>query len=140
MRVSSIAHAPAVTCEPSHTIRAVATVMAERGVGSVVVTRDSAVVGIATDRDIVLRGVAQGLSSDVAIERVMTRSVATVPVAADISDAAAIMCRRRVRRLPVVDGQGRLHGMITLDDVARHVGREVDELTNLLVAQSPAGT
>ncbi len=140
MRVSFVANKPAVTCEPAESVRSAATLMADRRVGSVVVTRGGSVVGIVTDRDIVLRGVARGLSPDVPVERVMTRNVATVPVGADISDAAGIMCRRRVRRLPVVDAHGRLHGMITLDDVARHVGREVDELTDLLVAQSPSET
>jgi CBS domain-containing protein len=140
MRVSFLANRPAVTCDPADTVRAVATLMSDRGVGSVVVTRAGSVVGIVTDRDIVVRGVACGLSSDVPVDRVMTRNVATVQVGADVSDAAATMCRRQVRRLPVVDAHGRLHGVITLDEVARHVAREVDELSNLLVSQSQPST
>ena len=67
MRVSNLATTPAVTCRPTDTLRAVATLMTERSVGSVVVVHDETVTGIVTDRDIVARGVATGLSADVAV-------------------------------------------------------------------------
>lgn len=136
MRVSTLMHTPAVSCAPSTTVRAVARLMEDRRVGSVVVVKDESVIGIVTDRDIVVRGVAAGLSGDVPVERVMTRNVARVWVGADVSAAAETMWQRHIRRLPVVDAHGRLHGVIALDDVLRHVGREVDEVNDLLVAQA----
>ena len=137
MRVSYLASSPAITCEPSDTLRTVATLMADRGVGSVVVVRNETLAGIVTDRDIVVRGVATGLSADVAVERVMTRNVASVPIGADLTEAAATMGNRKVRRLPAVDMHGRVHGVISLDDVARHLGHQVDDLAEILLARAP---
>ena len=137
MRVSYLLSTPAVTCEPSDTLRTVAALMADRAVGSVVVVRNGTLAGIVTDRDIVVRGVATGLSADVAVERVMTRNVASVPIGADITEAAATMGNRKVRRLPAVDMHGRVHGVISLDDVARHLGHQVDDLAGILLARAP---
>jgi CBS domain-containing protein len=136
MRVSELMHTPAVTCTPDETVGAVARLMAARNVGSVVVIDAvGEVAGIVTDRDITIRGVAQGRSGDLPVEIVMTRSVATVDPGADIADAAATMMKRRVRRLPVVDQRGKAHGVVTLDDVMRNVARQADEVGDLLLAQ-----
>jgi CBS domain-containing protein len=137
MRVSYLATTPAIVCQPSDTLRTVAALMADRQVGSVVVVHDGTLAGIVTDRDIVVRGVAEGLSADVAVERVMTRNVASVPIGADVIEAATTMGRRKVRRLPAVDVHGCVHGVISLDDVARHLGHQVDDLAELLLARKP---
>ena len=92
MRVSELMHTPAVTCVPTTTIREAGQLMARRHVGSVVVIDQVGdVAGIVTDRDIVLRGVAEGRSADVTVDTVMTRNVATIDTRADIADAAATM-------------------------------------------------
>jgi CBS domain-containing protein len=137
MRVSELMHTPTATCGPSATLREAAHIMDERNVGCVVVI-DSVgeIAGITTDRDIALRGVGCGRSSDIAVEEVMTRDVATVSPRADITEAARIMMKRAVRRLPVVDEHGRLHGLVALDDLVRNLGREAEELNELLVAQA----
>jgi signal-transduction protein with cAMP-binding, CBS, and nucleotidyltransferase domain len=130
-------HTPAVTCAPSTPLREVARLMERHRVGSVVVIDNvGEAAGIVTDRDIVLRGVARGRSADVPVDSVMTRDVASVDVHADIADAAAMMMKRRVRRLPVTDEIGHAHGLVALDDLVRHVGRETDMVTELLAAQS----
>lgn len=137
MRVSELMHTPAVTCGPTTTIREVGQLMEHRHVGSVVVIDQvGEVAGIVTDRDIVLRGVAQGRTGDVAIDTVMTRNVATIDPRADIADAAATMMKRRVRRIPVVDELGRAHGVVTLDDLVRGLGHQADEISELLLSQS----
>jgi CBS domain-containing protein len=94
------------------------------------------VAGIVTDRDIVLRGVAQGRSGDVQVDTVMTRNVATIDPGADVADAAATMMKRRVRRIPVVDRLGHAHGVVTLDDLVRGMGRQADEVSDVLLSQS----
>ena len=137
MRVSELMHTPAVTCAPTTTIREVGQLMERRHVGSVVVIDQvGEVAGIVTDRDIVLRGVAQGHSGDVPIDTVMTRNVATIDPRADITDAATTMMKRRVRRIPVVDELGRAHGVVTLDDLVRGLGHQADEISELLLSQS----
>jgi signal-transduction protein with cAMP-binding, CBS, and nucleotidyltransferase domain len=137
MRVSELMHSPAVTCAPTTTLREVGQLMARRHVGSVIVIDQvGEVAGIVTDRDIVLRGVAQGRSADVAVETLMTRNVATIDTHADVADAAATMMKRRVRRLPVVDELGHAHGVVTIDDMVRDMGRQADEVSEVLLAQS----
>lgn len=135
MRVSSLMKAPPITCAPTTSARDVCRLMAHHQVGSVIVLHDGSVGGIVTDRDVALRVVGAGLSGDVAIERVMTRNVARITIDADVRDAEATMRARRVRRLPVIDVHGSVHGVITLDDVVRDIGLQTDDVADLLLHQ-----
>jgi CBS domain-containing protein len=138
MNVSYLATAPAVICHPFDNLRTAAALMADRDVGCVIVAaRDGALVGIVTDRDIVVRGVGKGLSPDTLVDAVMTRNVASVLVGADIDAALSTMSARGVRRLPVVDVHGVVHGVISLGDVAHHLGHQMDNLAELLLGQPP---
>jgi len=92
--------------------------------------------GIVTDRDVAVRGMGEGRSPDVAVELVMTRDVATVSLRADVSDAVSIMAKHVVRRLPVVDEDDRPHGVVTFDDVVRHLGTETDALADMVTMQA----
>jgi CBS domain-containing protein len=113
--------------------------METHDVGSVVVIdRVGEVAGIVTDRDIALRGVGQGHSADIAVEDVMTRDVATVDPHADVSSAATTMVKRCIRRLPVVDEFGNVHGVVALDDLFQLASRQVDELGEVLRDQASA--
>jgi signal-transduction protein with cAMP-binding, CBS, and nucleotidyltransferase domain len=137
MRVSELMHTPAVTCTSTTTVSAVARLMATRNVGSIIVIDAvGEVAGIVTDRDIAIRGVAQGRSGDIAVEMLMTGNVASIEPGADIADAAATMMKRRVRRLPVVDDRGHAHGVVALDDIVRNVTRQADEIGDLLLVQT----
>ena len=137
MRVAEIMRTPAVSCTPRNTIREVANQMADRSVGSVIVIDEvGEVAGIVTDRDIAIRGVAAGHTGDIPIQEIMTRNVASVEPRTDVADAVAVMVKRGVRRLPVVDEVGTAHGLVALDDVVRLVGRQSDELGDLIAAQS----
>lgn len=137
MRSSQLMRTPAVTCGPDRTIRDVATLMAERRVGSVlIVDQVGELVGIVTDRDVAIRGVAKGHSGEVRVERIMTRHVASVSPATDVADAAALMVKRSIRRVPVVDERGHAHGLLSLDDVIRHIGRQADELGDVVASQA----
>ena len=110
--------------------------MAARNVGSVVVVDNIGYVsGIITDRDIAVRGVGFGYNPDAAVEEIMTRDVAAVSPLSDASEAAAIMQKRSIRRVPVIDDSGRVHGMVTMDDLVRHLTHEADALANALVMQ-----
>lgn len=137
MRVSELMHTPAVTCRPSATIGEVARMMRERNVGSVVVVDGIGyLAGIVTDRDVAVRGAGEGRSADMAVEEIMTRDVATVLVRADVSTAASIMAKRRVRRLPVVDEDDTPHGVVAFDDLVRHLGQETDSLVDTVIRQT----
>ena len=111
--------------------------MRERNVGSVlVIDQIGYLAGIVTDRDLALRGLGEGRSADIAVEQLMTRDVATISLHADVSDAASIMAKRTVRRLPVVDEADHPHGMVTLDDLVRHLGTEAEAIADTVIIQT----
>jgi CBS domain-containing protein len=137
MRVSELMHTPAVTCAPDETLKRAAQLMDERNVGCVIVVDQvGEVAGVLTDRDIALRAVSHGLSADIPVQMIMSRDVRTVSPRADVAEAASIMMKSRVRRLPAIDEHGVLHGLIALDDLVRKLGRDTEELTELLVVQA----
>lgn len=137
MKVSELMHTPAVTCAATTTLGEVARLMRDRNVGSVLILDEIGyLAGIVTDRDIAVRGMGEGRSADVTAELVMTRDVATVPLRADVSDAVSIMAKHVVRRLPVVDEDDRPHGMVSFDDVVRHLGTETDALADMVIMQA----
>jgi signal-transduction protein with cAMP-binding, CBS, and nucleotidyltransferase domain len=137
MKVAEVMHTPAVACQVTAPVKEVARLMQERNVGSVlVVDHGGYVAGIVTDRDLAIRGYGQNRSGDVEIVDLMTRDVATVLPGATIEFAADRMMVRGVRRLPVVDDDGCLHGVIALDDLVRQLTREADHLVSTLGIQA----
>lgn len=107
------------TVSPDTSLREAAETMRDDDVGDVVVTRDGRLVGILTDRDIVVRCVAEGADpSQSTVRDVCSSEVATVPPQSGIADAADVMRTSAVRRLPVVDGD-RVVGVVSMGDLAR---------------------
>ncbi len=123
------------TCEPGDPIRRAAEIMKREDVGSVPVVESRTsprLVGILTDRDIVLRVLAEGQPIDSTVVRqAMTGSPAYCREDEDVSHAVGYMAERQVRRMPIVDGEGRLRGIISQADVATRVNR--DKTTGELV-------
>jgi CBS domain-containing protein len=124
-----------VTCVPTDGITRVAQLMKEQDVGSVPVV-DSAesrrLVGIITDRDIVVKVVAQGRGVEAGTVRdAMTNNPSSCRDTDDVESALNAMSERQVRRMPIVDKDGRLVGIIAQADVATRVNR--DQKTGQLV-------
>lgn len=116
---------PVAIAHEDDTIRAAAQIMRERRVGSLVVTRAGRPVGVLTDRDIVVRVVAEGRDCEARIGDFVTYDPITVSVHDGIETAAAQMRRHGVRRLPVVDEDGVVVGMVTADDLLVLLGSEI---------------
>ncbi len=136
MRVSELMRTPAVVCRPTTSLKEAAKMMEARNVGSVLVVDNVGyLTGIVTDRDLALKGAGRGRSPDVTVDTVMTRDVASVTPASDISEASAIMQKRGVRRVPVVDDMGVIHGMVAFDDLFRNLGHEADDLVEAVLSQ-----
>jgi signal-transduction protein with cAMP-binding, CBS, and nucleotidyltransferase domain len=136
MRVSELMRTPPVECRPSATMQEVAGLMAARNVGSVLVVDNIGyLAGIVTDRDITVRGVGQGHGPETPVEQIMTRDVAAVGVHSDLAEAAAVMQKRAVRRVPVVDEMGRIHGVVAFDDLFRNLSHEADTLMDAVLSQ-----
>ena len=106
------------TTTSSEALRDAARTMREGDFGSMPVVDDGRLVGILTDRDIVVRGVAEGLDPTVArVGDVASRTPVAVAPDQDLDEAMELMAEHRVRRLPVVD-DGRLVGVLSQADVA----------------------
>jgi CBS domain-containing protein len=134
MKLSDLFTKEAVTAEPAETLAAVAVRMKEHHVGTVVVTEDGRPVGILTDRDLALALGANGLSPQTPVAHVMSRHVLAIPEDAGIFTATRYIREGRVRRLPVVDAEDRVVGMVSLDDL---LGCLASELANLVEGIKP---
>ena len=111
-----------VTARPSATVRQVAELMRERNVGSVVLLDDEqALAGFVTDRDLALGALTDGRDAGDPVLAHSSSPVVTAEPGMDVEEAAELMVRHGVRRLPVID-DGRLTGIITLDDIAVRTG------------------
>ena len=122
-------------CEPGDSISRVAGIMKNEDVGSVPVVdshEDKKLVGIVTDRDLVVKVLAGGDDVQRATVRdAMTANPASCRETDDVEQAVRLMSDRQVRRMPIVDEQGRLRGIIAQADVATRVNR--DQTTGELV-------
>jgi len=95
-----------------------AQIMNTYNIGSVPVTDNGKIVGMLTDRDIVLRSVANGGNLDnIQVQQVMTTNIVTATADMDIHQAANLMASKQIRRLPVVDND-QLIGIVSLGDMA----------------------
>jgi CBS domain-containing protein len=113
---------PAEYLTDTDTLVTAAQALKEANVGSMPVTDvDGQLVGVVTDRDIVVRGVAESRDpSSTSVAEVCTGTVVTVGVDDDADVVAAALADNQVRRVPVVDG-GSLVGIISQADIARHL-------------------
>lgn len=115
--------------------------MHQRGVGALVVLdQDQRPVGIVTDRDLVERCVAPNRDANlVTVSEVMTPHPKTILEEMPIETALAWMRNGKLRRLPVVDRNERLIGLISLDDILMLLAEEFQMICQLLAAETPKG-
>jgi CBS domain-containing protein len=117
-KVRDIMTSEVETASPDTTLEEVATMMKTEDVGAVPVVEDEELVGIITDRDIVVRCVAEGKDpSETTVEDVLSEDLETASPDMDVNEAVRLMSQRQVRRLPVVEGN-RLVGVLALGDIA----------------------
>lgn len=124
MSISQICRRQVVTVGREVDVATAARVMRDEHVGYLVVAADpnGRPIGVLTDRDIVLKVTARGRDpADVKVSEVMTADPLVADAGADIGDTLKRMREIGVRRVPVVDGQGRLAGIVALDDVIDHL-------------------
>ena len=133
-----------ITCTPETSLEVAARMMAEHGCGALLVVDHLAqrrLLGIITDRDIICRGVAKGLPPlDATVASCMSAPVVTVGHGEEIEDACRLLASRQLRRLPVMDDEGRCCGMLSQADIARHAPAEVTaELVRTVSAPTSLG-
>lgn len=117
-----ITRSPA-TVDQTSPVADAARVMRERDVGSVVVVEDGEIVGILTDRDIVMRLAVDDEAWGSSVESVMTVVPVCVRGEVDVEQCIERMEEHGVRRVPVLSEDGALLGVVSLDDILMHIGR-----------------
>lgn len=118
MKVSDLMSKNVASVKPETSLIEAAKVMKDMNVGSVPVVDGDRLVGILTDRDIVVRNIAMDKNAQNSkVKDVMTFGLSTADPGMDIHDAARLMSEKQIRRLPVVE-DGKLIGMVALGDIA----------------------
>ena len=108
------------TVEPTTSVVEVARLMRDQDAGSIPIVDGDRLVGTITDRDIAIRVVAEGKDAQqTTVDEVASRELVTIDPQQDLDEALRLMAQHQVRRLPVVEEDGRLVGMLAQADVAR---------------------
>jgi len=124
------------TATSDMTLREVAATMRDGDMGAVPVVVDGKLVGIVTDRDIVIRAVSKGKGAESPIGEVMTTELFTVAPDDFAFEAIRLMGDKQIRRIPVVDANGSLAGIIAMADVAlemedeREIAETLEEISS----------
>lgn len=126
------------TAGPSATAETLAMRMAEAGIGSIVIEEEMKPIGVVTDRDIAVRVDATGQApSEVQAADIMTEEPATVSIDSGLLDVTDAMREHSVRRMPIVNDEGTLVGIVTMDDVMELLALELSNLATVVQAESP---
>jgi len=125
MRVSEAMTRDVRIARPDQSIREAATVMAEIDAGALPVGEQDRLIGVITDRDIAVRAVAQGKAPTTMVRDVMSQEVLYCFDDQDLDDVAKNMGSVKVRRLPVVNRDKRLVGILSLGDLVRNEGAKI---------------
>lgn len=104
-------------CTPLDNAFEVATKMKDLNVGAIPIIENGQLLGMITDRDLVVRGIAEKRSGSNSVTNLMSEQLETISPAASVEEAARIMAEKQIRRLPVVEN-GQLVGILSLGDLA----------------------
>jgi CBS domain-containing protein len=122
MKVKDAMHEGVQWVEPTASVHQLAQLMCDHDIGAIPIGENDRLIGMVTDRDLVCRCLAQGLDPATATARdVMTKGIIFCRDEEDLDDAVRIMEIKQVRRLPVINGDKRMTGMLSLGDVS-HTG------------------
>ncbi len=138
MKVRDIMTQSVAYVSPQSKVIEAAQLMQKHNVGSIPVCDQNGIIGIVTDRDIVVRNVAHGTSPESTIvQDVMTSQVTTASPDMDINDAANIMSSSQIRRIPVVENN-MLVGMVSLGDMATNIRANMEASEALTEISRPS--
>ena len=116
-----------VTCDVETPVRDVVALLDSRRIGALPVMKDGEVVGIFSERDVIHRLASEGSAClERAVGEVMTSPAITVERGTKVDDALALMTKRRIRHLPVLDG-ATMCGFVSIGDLVKS---QIDEITN----------
>lgn len=140
MSIEDLIKRPIESLPPQATCAEAARVMQCRGVGSVVVAQDERPIGIVTDRDLVLRVMAEGADPEVLhLEDVMSRMPVFVARGRGLDYVMEVMGDLAVRRVPIVDDDQRLLGLVSVDDVIVLLAKQLGVAARTIERELEAG-
>lgn len=119
-RVAEVMTRDAATLAPNASVRSAARMMDELNVGALPVCDGTKLVGMVTDRDIVVRAVSAGMDLEAPIDQIVSGPVAWCSENDDIEEVQHKMADQQIRRMPVVDDAKQLVGIVSLGDLATH--------------------
>jgi len=119
MKVSDVMTRDVQTVRPDSTAQEAANFMLREDAGSMPVSDGDRLIGMITDRDIAVRGVAKGHGPDTPVRELMTDEIVCAREDDDVEEVASKMSSAQVRRMPVIDENERLCGIVSLGDLAR---------------------
>lgn len=133
MSIGEICIREVVIARATDSIHRAAQLMRDYSVRAVIITENRHPIGILTDRDITIRVVAEGNDPHQSLVKdVMSARLLTVRESASLGDGIRIMRGRGIRHLPVIDQQGKLVGIVTLDDLIDLLAEEMSALAGLI--------
>ena len=133
MSIDSLLRRPVCTLPPDALCREAAQLMRDEGVGSVVVAEQQRPLGIVTDRDLVVRVIAAGRAPEkTPLRDVMSGDPVFLANERSLDQVLATMRQQHVRRIPVVDAEGRLEGVLALDDVLPLLADQLGDLAEAI--------
>ena len=138
MKISEVMTRDVQTISPNDPVQQAASFMLGADAGSIPVTEGDRLIGMITDRDIAVRGVAKGYGPDTPVRELMTNDLVTAHIDDDVEKAASRMSEAKVRRLPVIDHDERLCGIVSLGDLSRETDSDCASEALLGVSQ-PGG-
>lgn len=127
------------TLLPTDTVEMAARLMDELNVGVIPVCDGDKLLGMVTDRDIVIRGVAQSLDGSARLSDVMSIHVRCATEGQDVDQVLEAMAKAQVRRMPVVDARQKLVGIVSIGDIAaKDKGDQLEVAASLGDISTPA--
>ena len=123
MKVSEVMTRNPRTCQPNSTIQDAATIMRDEDTGAVPVVEGGRVIGMVTDRDIVVRCIADGGGPDRQLREICSGDVVSVEPDMTATEASELMAEHQIRRLPVIEND-KLVGIVSLGDIAVKLGKD----------------
>lgn len=134
MKIRDVMSKDVQVARPEDTLQNVAGRMAAGDFGFIPVAEGDRLIGALTDRDIVVRGVASGAGPEARVLDVLSRDALVVRADDELKTALDLMSSRQIRRLPVVDKDGRLVGVVSLGDLStrvkeRYAGEALEEIS-----------
>ena len=124
MKISEVMTTEVEKVSADQTAREAASFMLRADAGSIPVCDGDRVIGMITDRDIAVRGVAEGRGPDTPVSELMSDGIVCAHEDDDVQSVAQRMSEEQVRRMPVVDAEERLIGIVSLGDLARETNGE----------------